>query len=503
MPRSTQQWRFEPARRLRNPLVQPHLSRRRRWGPLRFIALGITAAIASGSVLLLDASEYRTVSNPGHGRGMSQNGALRNAQDGWPADRILAHYYPGATLGSIGPTTVSVRLMGRDNAALDVSAEAGARVAGRELAPGQAAHLRPLPDGGANVVVTAGCSGEVLWQEAVSDPWVYPLDPSPNRPASEHLTLCGGGGYRGSLGVAEADSGARTVNRVDVQDYLRGVVPAEVQANWADQGATEAVRAQAITARSYALAEQRYPYAQTCDTDDCQVYTGTAEEDERSTAAVDATEATVLLRDGHILRTEYSAAPDGGRPADIRTFEIGPTPADLEVATPGSWAAQGELSSSHPDESTPPESTPAAPDGVQTEPAGTPAADVETLTNPASSTESPLDSEYARIGGPESEVGPPIGPTMKLPTSAGSYRMHRNGIIVHTQELGARVVDFSTLLQLAPDAGQQAEGAASQPGQQPQGQGLAIPTESEVTGRPSPDDPVAAEPQGRDLPALR
>lgn len=413
---------------------------------------------------------------------MSQNGALRNAQDGWPADRILAHYYPGATLGSIGPTTVSVRLMGRDNAALDVSAEAGARVAGRELAPGQAAHLRPLPDGGANVVVTAGCSGEVLWQEAVADPWVYPLDPSPNRPASEHLTLCGGGGYRGSLGVAEADGAARTVNRVDVQDYLRGVVPAEVQANWADQGATEALRAQAITARSYALAEQRYPYAQTCDTDDCQVYTGTAKEDQRSTDAVAATEGTVLLRDGHILRAEYSAAPDGGRPADIRTFEIGPTPADLEVATPGSGAVQGELSSSHPDESTPPESTSAPPEGVQTEPAGTPAIDAE------------------------SEVGPPIGPTMKLPTSAGSYRMHRNGIIVHTQELGARVVDFSTLLQLAPDAGQQAEGAASQPGQQPPKQGLAIPTESEVTGRPAvgePDERATAEPQGRDLPELR
>lgn len=438
---------------------------------------------------------------------MSQNGALRNAQDGWLADRILAHYYPGATLGSIGPTTVSVRLMGRDNAALDVSAEEGARVAGRELAPGQAAHLRPLPDGGANVVVTAGCSGEVLWQEAVADPWVYPLDPSPNRPASEHLTLCGGGGYRGSLGVAEADGAARTVNRVDVQDYLRGVVPAEVQANWADQGATEALRAQAITARSYALAEQRYPYAQTCDTDDCQVYTGTAKEDQRSTDAVAATEGTVLLRDGHILRAEYSAAPDGGRPADIRTFEIGPTPADLEVATPGSGAPQGELSSSHPDESTPPpESTSAPPEGVQTEPAGTPATDAETLPNPASSTESPLDSEYARIGGAESEVGPPIGPTMKLPTSVGSYRMHRNGIIVHTKELGARVVDFSTLLQLAPDAGQQADGAASQPGQQPPKQGLAIPTESEVTGRPAvgeSDDRATAKPQGGDLPELR
>lgn len=140
------------------------------------------------------------------------------------------------------------------------------------------------------------------------------------------------------------------MNRVDVEDYLLGVIPAEVQANWADKGAAEALRAQAIAARSYALAETRYPYAQTCDTTDCQVYPGTAKEDPRTAEAVASTAGMVLLRDGHVLRSEYSAAPDGGQPADIQTFEVGPTPAELSVgAPPAARAAHQDLRHRIPD----------------------------------------------------------------------------------------------------------------------------------------------------------
>ncbi|MGV9740976.1 SpoIID/LytB domain-containing protein [Nocardia farcinica] len=352
---------------------------------------------------------YEPLAGPGHGRGMSQVGAFDSAQEGWLAERILAHYYPGATLGTVPPTTLAVRLMDQDDAVLDAYADAGARVAGRTLEPGQVAHLTPLADGGANVVVTLGCDGDVLWQTSTADPWIYPLDPNPGRPAEEHLTLCNGRAYRGSLGVATEDGAFRTVNRVDVEDYLLGVVPAEVQANWADKGAGEALRAQAVAARSYALAEQRYPYAQTCDTTDCQVYPGTEKEDPRTAAAVASTAGQVLLRDGHILRSEYSAAPDGGAPADIQTFEVGPRPADLEVARP-----------------------PADP---RTRAAETPSA---------------IDVEYERIGGANSTLGTPLGPEWGLPQNAGTYRLFTNGVIIATPTLGAQVVDFTTLMELIP-----------------------------------------------------
>src|SRR5690606_34465394 len=380
-------------RRLRNRVGPPTIR-------LRPVVLTTaTAVLVGGAYAWLDgpaAHDVEPMAGPGHGRGLSQAGAFDHATEGGTAEEILAHYYPGATIGAIGPTSLAVRLTGLDDEGLDAYAEAGARVAGRVLEPGQVAHLTPLPDGGANVVVTLGCDGDVLWQTATTDPWLYPLDPNPGRPASEHLTLCGGGAYRGALGVAAEDGGFRTVNRVGVEGYLLGVVPAEMQANWADKGANEALRAQAVAARSYALAETRYPYAQTCDSTDCQVYPGTEREDPRAAAAVASTAGLVLLRDGHILRSEYSAAPDGGSPADIQTFDIDP---------------------------------------------GYPAVD----EGPSA-----IDIEYERIGGPSSTLGDPLGPESALPQNAGTFRLFSNGVIIATELLGAQVVDFNTLLAMIP-----------------------------------------------------
>ncbi|MFI1239089.1 SpoIID/LytB domain-containing protein [Nocardia salmonicida] len=410
-------------------------TRRRAVPVIRTVSLPV---LVSGTVLALTGAiglwqilpgQITPTVGAGHGRGMSQVGAFDNARAGWSAEEILGHYYPGADLGQIGPTEIRVRLQAQDDATLDTFAAAGAQVAGRTIGPGDAAHLTPLPDGGASVVVTAGCDGEVLWQAATDDPFVYPIGAGAGRPAEEHLTLCGGTAYRGALGVALEGESFRTVNQVDLDDYLAGVLPAEMQANWADQGAFEALRAQAIAARSYALAESRYDYAQTCDTTDCQAYPGTVKEDSRSTEAVAATTGTVLLRDGQILRSEYSAAPDGGQPADIETFAVGPAPSELVESAPAPAVP----------------AAPAEPD----------------LTIEALAGESVIDTEYRRIGGANSAVGEPIGPEMLLPQRAGTYRLYTNGVIVATQTLGAQVVDFSTLLQLVPDAGDQLPSTAS------------------------------------------
>jgi stage II sporulation protein D len=424
MRREQLEWRIAGGEKMRvkKPAARMRIGRRRiSRSPIsiRPVLVSGGAAMLAGTVLAFwvwpTGTPYRPLAGPGHGRGMSQVGAFDSALEGWAAERILDHYYPGATLGKISATTVGVRLLAQDDSTLDAYADAGLRVAGQLLAPGQVAHLTALPDGGANVVVTVGCDGEVLWQRATTDPWIYPVNPRPNRPAAEHLTLCGGSPYRGSLGVAMENGEARTVNRVDVEDYLLGVVPAEVQANWADKGATEALRAQAIAARSYALAEHRYPYAQTCDTTECQAYPGTAKEDPRATRAIAATVGTVLLRDGRILRSEYSSAPDGGQPADIYAFDVGPTPAELGTPVVG---------------------------------AGTPPVDPRKQTLV---TESPIEAEYRRIGGATSAVGQPLGPEMALPQNAGTYRLFTNGVIIATPTLGAQVVDFTTLMQLVPD----------------------------------------------------
>ncbi|NBO84184.1 MAG: hypothetical protein EBV14_02360, partial [Actinobacteria bacterium] len=70
----------------------------------------------------------------------------------------------------------------------------------------------------------------------------------------------------------------RTINAVNMEAYLRGVVPRESPAGWGDAvggAGMNALRAQAVAARSYASTENRYPgLAHTCDTMDCQVYGG-------------------------------------------------------------------------------------------------------------------------------------------------------------------------------------------------------------------------------------
>ncbi|MEV6428473.1 SpoIID/LytB domain-containing protein [Nocardia sp. NPDC051463] len=446
------------------------------------------ALLVMGTVLAFwgrpEQTGYRSLAGPGHGRGMSQVGAFDSALEGWSGERILEHYYPGADLGRIPQTTVAVRLVEQDDSTLDAYADAGGRVAGRELAAGQAAHLTPLADGGANVVVTTGCDGEVLWQSATDDPWIYPLDRAPGRPAAEHLTLCGGSAYRGLLGVAMENGEARTVNRVDVEDYLLGVVPAEVPANWVDKGATEALRAQAIAARSYALAEHRYPYAQICDNTDCQAYPGTAEEDPRAAAAVVATAGMVLLRDGRILRAEYSAAPDGGEPADIYTFAVGPTPAELGPV---------------PVEPGPADQIVVAPSDPR----------ARTVVG-----ESPIDIEYRRIGGANSSVGQPLGPEMALPQHAGTYRMFTNGVIISTSTLGTQVVDFTRLMELVPEA--RAHGAPPSGNDVPfagakppasvvaPGHTVAPKTASTPTPRPTPGTAIpSGGPPGGELGSVR
>ncbi|MBO0856095.1 MAG: SpoIID/LytB domain-containing protein, partial [Nocardia sp.] len=383
--------------------------------------------------------------DPGHGRGLSQIGAFKQATSGTDTDGILSYYYPGAGRGTVGPATVRVRLTVYDNQTLDVYSDSGLTVAGRRVVAGQAAHLTPTPDGGANVVVTSGCDGDVLWQGPTKDPWVYPVDPRSNRPAAEHLKVCNGNSFRGALGVTQDNGATVTVNRLDVEDYLLGVVPAEMEADWADQGGAAALRAQAVAARSYALAEHRYPYAQTCDTTDCQMYPGTAKEDSRSADAVHASAGQVLLRDGHILRTEYSSAPDGGRPVDIATEDEGPAPNEVE-------------------------SPPPAPDQPG------PEQDASAPTNTA------IDAKYAESGGPAGPLGDPTGPESLLPGKSGTFRLYKGGVIIATPTLGTQIVDYARLLEIAPGA---VPGAGSSDGKSPS-----------APGGPPPDLGVAAPAPG-------
>ncbi|MFD4293674.1 SpoIID/LytB domain-containing protein [Rhodococcus sp. NPDC058505] len=481
-----------------------------RTSPLRrSLTLGVVPAlVAAGAVgtLLVDSGDPAvmpvvaadtpfTISGHGHGhgRGMGQWGAYGYAKnDGWSAERIVGHYYGGTELGDVTDRRIGVRLVGLDGKGLGAYSDAGARVAGRDVAPGEAVHLTATP-GGAAVVVTQGCDGAVVWQGATDHPWVDPIDLSPDRPANEHLKLCGGNTFRGSLGVALDGVESRVLNNLDLEDYLLGVVPVEAKADWADSGGKEALRAQAIAARSYAAAEHRYPYAETCDTQDCQVYGGSSREDDRTTEAVRTTAGKVITRGGQPVSAEFSSSTGGytsggefaavedrgdtlspthdwtqtltageiGRAfgvGDLRSITVvgrnnlgadGGRVTDLEVAGSGGTArvsgqeARTKLGLKSDwftvtEGLVAPGAAPGpAPDLPPTAP-GEPPAPTE------------IEKKYAEIGGPAGALGDPIGPEMSMPDEAGRFRMFEGGAIVWTPALGPQVIDASVVISELP-----------------------------------------------------
>ncbi len=269
-------------------------------------AVGVGALVThhastDGTVSLSVGSQVTLIGHGlGHGRGMGQYGAFGYAKKGWSSEQILRHYYGGTTAGKMDNTTVSVALTRHDS--VDVYADAGMTVGGQSVAPGQAVRLS-----GATATITAGCGGAVVRTLQAAPAVVAPISTGTNRPADELLKFCGSGeAYRGSMAV----DGSRALNIVALDDYVRGVIPKESPARWADQGGAEALKAQAVAARTYVLAATAKG-KKVDDTMNSQVYGGAGGEDPRTNAAADATAGMVLLKDGQPAFTEFSSSTGG------------------------------------------------------------------------------------------------------------------------------------------------------------------------------------------------
>ena len=117
--------------------------------------------------------------------------------------------------------------------------------------------------------------------------------------------------YRGALEVALADGKLLVVNELSLEEYLYGVLPSEMPASFG----MEALKAQAVCARSYAcnelLANRYYAYgAHVDDSMNCQVYQNYGET-EASVEAVNATFGRVLSRDGECITAYYFSCSYG------------------------------------------------------------------------------------------------------------------------------------------------------------------------------------------------
>jgi len=105
--------------------------------------------------------------------------------------------------------------------------------------------------------------------------------------------------YRGYIAILKR-TGLTVVNYVLVEDYLYGVVPKEMPPSWN----VEALRAQSVAARTFALKNRKRHSAEgfdLCSTSHCQVYEGLPAEMRTTTEAVDSTRGEVLFYKGAIM----------------------------------------------------------------------------------------------------------------------------------------------------------------------------------------------------------
>ena len=261
----------------------------------------------------------------GHGRGQGQYGTLGySTLDGWTYSQIVEHYYGGTTTGTKADGPVTVRLTEFDNKDMLVKSGAPFTVGGTPFAAGEAALVHHTSSG-YDVSKSTSCSGP--WTKVTSLTGTAQPEATTAYVGDDVLQMlraCVSTGavrsYRGSLKMVASGTSTWVVNTLPREQYLRGVVPRESPASWGDVGGgkgIEALKAQAVAARSYAWAENRSALFKTCDTISCQVYLGAGRdgvriEDSRSDAAVLATVTEVRLNPAGVpSRTEFSSSTGG------------------------------------------------------------------------------------------------------------------------------------------------------------------------------------------------
>ncbi len=235
----------------------------------------------------------------GHGVGLNQYGALAQAKANRGYRDILAFYYPGTEVTSAPVSKVRV-LLGEGRLAVKVASTVWYSVrdgsgAVTELAPGA---LTLKPD--LRVVVDGK-------RTRLPGPLTF-------LPGKGARLVLDGKEYRGRLQLSVVAKALQVIDVLKLDDYLLGVVPGEVPKEWP----AAALRAQAVAARSYAIASsvKSRSYDLYSDTRS-QVYYGVVAEAPSTTAAVKATRGEVLSFGGKIATTFYYSS-SGGRTASSK-----------------------------------------------------------------------------------------------------------------------------------------------------------------------------------------
>lgn len=116
--------------------------------------------------------------------------------------------------------------------------------------------------------------------------------------------------YRGTIELMTAKKGLTVINRLPVEEYVYGIIGKEISPYWP----MEAIKAQAVASRSYALANLNKHAQQgfdVCATTDCQVYGGVDDENLKTNRAIDETAGMVLTYQGKVIPGYFHSSGGG------------------------------------------------------------------------------------------------------------------------------------------------------------------------------------------------
>lgn len=142
--------------------------------------------------------------------------------------------------------------------------------------------------------------------------------------ASGNVISCGQYSYEGELVLRAVNSDLQVINRLDIEKYLRGVLGYEVNPNWP----LEALKAQAVISRTYALAQLGRHNSQgydVCTGDHCQIYKGTAVHNPNTDRAIAQTMGKALIWNGALAQT-FFCSDNGGASSDVKDVWGKPIP---------------------------------------------------------------------------------------------------------------------------------------------------------------------------------
>ena len=270
------------------------------------LAIGSTASAQTAPPATVPGEALFVISGRGygHGVGMSQYGAYGMAKAGRTYDQILMNYYTGIELGTAATRDVRV-LLAEGRRAVTIASTAPL------IIRDGAGETYRFPAG----PLTLRSDLELLTPEGP----VVAVPPLVVRAGKSAPLSLDGRLYRGSLQLSVQGGYLRAINVLDLESYLQGVIPGEMPNTWP----LEALRAQAVAARSYALANlvKGKPFDLYSDVRS-QVYLGLSGEKSRTTEAVSTTAGKVVLYGGKVASTLYFSSSGGKTASALDVFGV-------------------------------------------------------------------------------------------------------------------------------------------------------------------------------------